>query len=459
MTRFIFWGLVATVLLSPLPFGAMYPWAYYLIAIVVGLLVLAWSVSLVASSRNPPVTPGMIWGPAVLYIGVLLWAIVQTSPLTPTAWHNPIWSEVAPLLGDDLRGAISVNPGAAWPAIVRLLSYLGIFWLAMQYGRSGSRAKNIFHAVAIAGFVYASYGLLVEFTGMRRVLWFDKLNYLDSLTSTFTYKNAYATYAGLGLIATVALIFREIEREDFTTMGPRARAHAVLTLLFDRAWYLVLGFVFILSALVLSDSRGAILAAPASLVAFVFALRLSSARKTPYGRGFLVAMVLLSALYISISGGTIFDRFAITTGTNELRYPLYLATLDAIALHPLTGWGFGAFADVYAMFMGPEIDARVLRAHNEYLDNALGLGIPATCALVAAIAWVGILCFRGTLRRNRNQVYPAAGFAAVVLIGIHSAFDFTMQFPAVAATFALLLGAGCGQSWSSLVRRIAQAED
>ena len=35
------------------------------------------------------------------------------------------------------------------------------------------------------------------------ILWFDKLDYVDSLTSSFINRNSYATYAGLGLMATL----------------------------------------------------------------------------------------------------------------------------------------------------------------------------------------------------------------------------------------------------------------
>jgi hypothetical protein len=49
MSRLIFWALLGTVILSPVPFGSIYPWSYTLLAIIVAVLVSLWSLSLVFS--------------------------------------------------------------------------------------------------------------------------------------------------------------------------------------------------------------------------------------------------------------------------------------------------------------------------------------------------------------------------------------------------------------------------
>jgi len=51
--------------------------------------------------------------------------------------------------------------------------------------------------------------------------------------------------------------------------------------------------------------------------------------------------------------------------------------------------------------------------------------------------------------RGRDWVYPATGVAATLLVGIHSFFDFSLQMPAVAITYACILGVACAQSYSS----------
>lgn len=455
ISRGVFWVLVGTVLLSPIPFGSIFPWSYTLLAVIVAVLVIAWSVTLVVSGEPPPVTVRMVWFPAVLYFGVVVWVVIQAAPWTPVAWHNPVWANTAALLGTDIDGAISVVPYATETSVMRLLTYAGIFWLALQYGRSSQRAVQVYRAVAIAGLVYAAYGLAVEFSGSQTILWYEKLRYQDNLTSTFRYKNAYATYAGLGLIATVVLLVRALGRDDYSTMGPSERLRTILTLVFEKIWPLVLTFIALVSALLLSDSRGGFFSATVALLVFAILLRISPRRALPYGKIYFAAIAVAGVFFISVSGGAVFDRFA-QTDENEIRTRIYDKTVDAIAGRPLSGWGANTFESVFAQYQDWTYTTRTLRAHNEYLDNAQGMGIPATIALVVSILSIGVLCFRGVRHRQRDNVYPAAGVAAIVLIGLHSVSDFTMQVPAVAATFALLAGVCCAQSWSSLVRRVAR---
>lgn len=455
MSRVVFWLLLGTVLLSPIPFGAIFPWSYTLLALIIGALVLVWSVTLLVAGAPPPVTFRMIALPALLFAAVIAWALIQASSWTPDAWHNPIWAETAKGLGADVQGYISVVPYATETSVMRLLTYAGIFWLALQFGRSGERARQVFHAVAIAGLVYAAYGLIVDLTGSQTILWYDKENYKTNLTATFRYKNAYATYAGMGLICTTALLIRALAREDFSRMGPRERLRSVLLLIFERSTYLLLAFILITSALLLSDSRGGFLAAILSMIVFATTLWRGKSLKLPYGRTSVAVMVGAGALFVAISGGTVLDRLGESAGDSQ-RERVFAQTIDAIGEQPLKGWGLGSFESVFAKHQNAGFEKRARRAHNEYLDNALGLGIPAAAALVLAIALLALRCFRGSLARQRDSYYPAAGFAIVVFVGIHSLVDFTLQVPAVAATFALLLGTCCAQSWSSLVRRIAR---
>ena len=64
-----------------------------------------------------------------------------------------------------------------------------------------------------------------------------------------------------------------------------------------------------------------------------------------------------------------------------------------------------------------------------------------------------VYCAAGVRRRQRDVIYPAVAVAAIVLVGVHSAVDFSLQIPAVGATFALILGVGCAQSCSTRRQR------
>lgn len=452
MLRFIFWLFLAAVLALPIPYGGIFPWAYVLFAIAMGILTAAWAVALAIRGETAPVAPRRIWIPALLYFAVIVWAGVQAAQWTPDAWHAPIWQEAGRILGRSLPGRISVDPTAVNAVAVRLLSYAAVFWLALQYGRSDRDARRIFYAVAIVGTVYATYGLVVEFTGSESILWFEKERYRDNLTSTFRYKNSYAGFAGLTLIATLTVFAEAIGRENFAALGPRERLRTAIALAFGRISYVLVGFILILSALMLADSRGGFLATLIGIAVFVGAIAFLSPRKLTYRWHILGALFAVGAIFVSVSGGNVLDRIAGTT-TSEERVSIYEGTLRAIAERPLLGWGAGSFEGVFGLHQGPGFRTRPLRAHNEYLDSALEYGIPAAAALAISVAWLGAVCARGVRRRRRNNFYPAAGLASVVLVGFHAGVDFTLQDPGVPALFALLAGTGCAQSWNSDRRR------
>ena len=77
------------------------------------------------------------------------------------------------------------------------------------------------------------------------------------------------------------------------------------------------------------------------------------------------------------------------------------------------------------------------------------LGIPAGIALLLAVASLPALCLMGLVRRRRGLVLPAVGLAASTLIGLHAVVDYSIQNPAVASLYFLIMGAACAQCWSS----------
>jgi O-antigen ligase len=138
---------------------------------------------------------------------------------------------------------------------------------------------------------------------------------------------------------------------------------------------------------------------------------------------------------------------------SETRDEVYRLTLGAIKDNAWLGIGYGAFEQGFRLYKDASIAAlRYDKAHNAYLENMFELGIPAAFMLFAAVFNVAWICLKGVFRRHRQWVYPATGFAASVLVATHSCVDYSIQIPAVAITYALLLGASCAQAFSSRSR-------
>ena len=89
------------------------------------------------------------------------------------------------------------------------------------------------------------------------------------------------------------------------------------------------------------------------------------------------------------------------------------------------------------------------KTHNTYLENIFELGWPVAGILFLCVTWLLLVCWRGVRYRRRDWVYPATGVAATVLVGVHSLFDFSLQMPGTAITYACILGVASAQSYKS----------
>jgi len=72
------------------------------------------------------------------------------------------------------------------------------------------------------------------------------------------------------------------------------------------------------------------------------------------------------------------------------------------------------------------------------------------CGPLAGRGAIPAPCAVGVFVQRRHAGLSAAGLAACVLVGTHAFVDFSLQIPAVAAAFALVLGAASAQSWRTV---------
>ncbi|MBP0575551.1 hypothetical protein J8J27_33020, partial [Mycobacterium tuberculosis] len=73
------------------------------------------------------------------------------------------------------------------------------------------------------------------------------------------------------------------------------------------------------------------------------------------------------------------------------------------------------------------------RAHNVFLEFALGVGVPAAAGVLVALYAVLTTTFViGWRRRRRLVCAPITGIAILVLLTLHSLVDFSLQIPGMA---------------------------
>jgi O-antigen ligase len=431
------WLLMAVVLLAPLPLGSNRPLPASALSAAVGALLCAWGVGCLIAPSPATLRLRPFWPAMTLFGFAAAWAAVQAVPFTPASLHHPYWSVAREVLGLPYAGAISVNPGATWNRLMGLLAYGGVFRLAFQLCRSSARAHQVLVALAAGGLLYAGYGLFEFFQSGAGIV-----------RSTFVNRNSYATYAGMTLFCGLGLVLGELTREARAGMSLRRIALDVLSRL-DAP--LAVGLTTCLvagTALLLTQSRGAFVALCAALVAFVWSLRrMAIVTSKAFAKATVVFSIALFFGIVWLAGEETLGRFpdAGAHAVNRLAY--YRTTWAAIRDRPLLGTGYGTYADAFKAYNHPDTGTHFLdKAHNTYLQLIMELGWPAAAALFSGVALLVSGCLQGRSLHGRSAVYPAVLASCSVLVAVHSLVDFSLEMPANAATYALLLGVGCAQS-------------
>ena len=199
----------------------------------------------------------------------------------------------------------------------------------------------------------------------------------------------------------------------------------------------------------LSNSRAGVLSGGVGVIALLCLLLFSHLKQAPYVRSFTAISFVAVLAFFVIGGGTVWDRATSVNLIQNERFSIYEGTLNAISGAPWSGTGSGTFEEVFPFYQPETLQARALRAHNSYLENAMELGIPAAVLLTLAIAIPALRCLLAIWRRGRRAIYPLIAVAATVTTMLHALLDFTLQVPAVAVTFLAILGTGCAQAWNS----------
>lgn len=404
--------LLAVVLLSPLPLGSNRP-------LFVGLLACAAALAL------------MLWG----YAGhiELQWRKLAL-PLGCFAlvW---LWAALSTLI-------ISVDRMASIVGLMQMSAYFALFVLTLQLGRDMRSARLLVKALALSGIIYAAYGLGVYALGNEHVLWLEKRAYADSLTGTFINRNSFAAYAGMCLLAALALLAHVIGRED-------GRLRRVLSTASGTFWLLLPGSAILALALVLSASRAGLFSTAIGLLALGFGLAYTRLlpRRWLLGLGLCVGLIVIVS--IALVGDRLLQRADLSSLLLDDRPQIWLATTGMIADAPLTGHGLNTYDQMFLQYRTPAIRQNYTRAHSTYLETAAELGMPAASLYFGGFALLGLFLLRGQHIRRQNRIYPVLGFALLMQAGTHALVDFSFQIPANAAILSVLLGVGVAQSFSS----------
>jgi hypothetical protein len=444
--------LVAALAWAPFWLGGNRPLAWGVNAILFPGLVLLYEITQLLRGRPHPVGLRTLAVPAGLFAAVVVWIFIQMSTLMPPDWQHPIWGMASDTLDLPLKGSISVNRDLTALALLRLLTAASAFWISVQLCARAERAEFLIRAVGVIVAAYAAYGLISYALFSSAIFWFDVPGNVGSVRSTFVNRNSFATYAGLGLIASMGALLRLYRREAPRESGALSRRFSdFLGASGQRVWLQLIAALITLVALLASASRGGVAATALGLfVLFVMSFSRDKRRFSERIEEIIFVIVAVVAGFFFF-GDMLLGRITSEGLADVNRLSVYLIILQSILDSPFLGFGAGTFAEVFPMYRDRSISVIEVwdKAHNSYLDIFQGLGLVFGAMLIGALAYLVAKCMIGAFKRRRHATPASVASAAAVLAAVHALVDFGVEMQAVTVTFMALLGAGFAQAMSS----------
>jgi hypothetical protein len=400
--------------------------------------------------------PGQfVWTVAVtltILLGSAAWIAFQTTPLPGGIFAHPAWKEVQALV-PGIRGTISVTPADDRAGYLRIAAPVGVFLCGLLLFSTDDRARRALVFIAVAGGLISLGSILQFVLAPTRLLFAEKTAYLDSLTGVFINRNTAATFFGLLLLVEVAQARVALQAVEFRRIAVRFEAGRKLSpelrLQLAKAGLYLCFALSCVVALLLTKSRAGI---GASLIAVILMVVLaawghrkrsrqrSRDRRLETGRGAsIIGGIVVLAVFLTF-GGRVLWR-AQVQGGDDSRFCVMPGIWALVSDNFPLGSGLSSFIEMFPAYRDYRCGINGVwdMAHNFYLEGLVTLGIAFVVLAVLAVSSLVLIFVTGLRTRQYFRLGAEIGMASLVLVMIHSAFDFSLQISGLAIFYAALI--------------------
>jgi O-antigen ligase len=435
LASIVFNSLLGLIVLTAIPYGTADPWWKALFVCVVSALTILWLIEGLLSDSW--IREGWALVPPIAALVFL--AFFQTlsfghSGAQPGGLTLPAWY------------ALSADPFQTRFFAAQLLSLLltGVF--LFRYVSTEGRLRTLINVVIVLCVASSIFGIIRQTTQHKLGFGLPLLPF-EGGYGQFINRNHFAFLMEMGLGLALGMIFG----------GARTRELKVIY---------VAALIPLWTALVLSGSRGALVAMMAQVVAAVLlagsVLRRgdsvkSSSRLLRVSESLPVRAALLVVLICGVGLGTLWmggDRLASRiefsaaefgpeiTGLRQGvgRKDIWQVSWKIFAAHPILGAGMGAYWVAVPNFHDASGTMKPQEAHNDYLELLASGGIIG----MAIGLWFAVVVVRRTRHtlQSPNLFRRAACFGAtigIVGVAVHSLVDFGLHMIVNALVFTTLI--------------------
>jgi O-antigen ligase len=443
-------GTTGVVLvLAPLAYGAVHPWAYFTIGLLMsGLGLSLLFVRLTQAWAGPDEYWVLPYPPLWWFVaGLVCLILLQLAP-----WPQRLIQAGFPMtwelrtLGNGYALAnyfpLSLKPFSTLLEGLKLWPALVLFFVLIYSVTTRGQIKGFVGIILAVGFFEVIYGF---WNFHSHLIWGWKNIYTTNrLCGTFININHLATYLAMAILLGFGLFLAEGEK------GPRPGANLSgwqrirlwswkehLEPQFRRFVLLFL-LILLTVGLIFTGSRGGMISLGMGFGLMALLIRSQRWRK---GHLILIAIFLLVSLLYSLflGSGPALGRFVDLD--YETRYQVFTGALALFKEFPWLGTGLGSFGDVFYRYEPAQLNQGYYAyTHNDWLQLLAETGIVGF--LLVAAAWCiffSSLVRQWRLRRDTFARYLGlGGMGALGAAVFHSMTDFPFHIPAISLYFSCI---------------------
>jgi O-antigen ligase len=444
-------GLIALLVLSPLPAASVNEWSILAIELVVGLMAAAY-LFLEPKPRPNEQMELSLRGMRYAVAGVVGFFAFQVIPLpaavvrllSPGAFA--FRKLYAPEFARMKFMSLSVAPSQTFRGGLELLTYFILGFLVIKTVNHGSQIRRLILVLVGSGVFQAFYGLYELGVSQPRILFYRKAFSLESVTGTFVNRSHLSGYLEMIVPLAVGLLIARMNLFSFGAKGLREKFLLMMSKGVAGNLLIAGGIVLMSLGIILSNSRAGLVVLVVSFFLFT-GLSILEFGRVGYRdlriRGFVrVTVLAVLVLALAVGIGSTIRRFALDNLLHEDR-PLYWANVAGmIKDFPLFGTGLGTFAAAYPAYEKQgQLDRLLEHAHNDYLENLSELGFVGSTLLLGVVLFLAVRAFLVWRQRRSPEAKGLAlgGIVSLAGVGVHAVTDFNLHIPANALLFTVIL--------------------
>jgi hypothetical protein len=364
--------------------------------------------------------------------------------------------------------SISVYKHATRTELYKILAYIGIFFLIVNYNPSTRNRQPITKEhrlrikVLITRFIIAMvavgcfesiYGLLECLGGYKPILLMKNIfnsKTVNYVTGTYVNRNHFAGYLAIVTCISVGyLTYISTNISNSNITGWRQKLVRTINIMGSKSGILFFLILIMFSALILSGSRMGIF----SIITVIIFMSIMISNNTSTQRGvkfikkiyFILIPVCLMTLWLGLE--PVFKRFTLFSETMKAtrdvgRIQVWKDTSSLIKDFPTFGTGLGTFEYAFPKYKTFRRKVLYDHAHNDYVELMSDTGFTGLIIVIAGAAYYLFIVIRMWFRRKNSFVrgITVGCLGGIAYIIIHSLTDFNLHIPANALYLTIITG-------------------